>query len=62
MNHNQPYPPSIPHERVPPDLLAWARQTFDEDDFLGQVREIETTGGLALEDFIDEVESRAKGR
>jgi len=38
----------FPHERVPPDLLEWARQTFDEDDFLAQMREIEATGGLTL--------------
>jgi hypothetical protein len=50
---DQPEP--FPREKVPPELLEWARQTFDEDDFLAQVREIKATGGLALEDFIDEL-------
>jgi hypothetical protein len=44
---------------VPPDLLAWARQTFDEREFLEAVREIQETGGLRLEDFIAEIEARA---
>jgi hypothetical protein len=29
-----------------------ARQTFDEEEFVRQVREIEATGGLPLEAFI----------
>ena len=59
-----PSPPSepFPRERVPPDILAWARQTFDEDEFLAQVREIEATGGLALEDFIAELEALARSK
>ena len=46
---------------IPPDLLAWAKQTFDAEEFLREVREIEATGGLTLESFIAEVESRALG-
>jgi hypothetical protein len=57
---NQPEP--FPRERIPPELLAWARQTFDEEEFLADVREIEATGGLRLEDFIAEVEARARSR
>jgi hypothetical protein len=30
----------FPRERIPPEILAWARQTFDEAEFLAQVREI----------------------
>jgi hypothetical protein len=52
----------FPRERIPPDLLAWARQTFDEEDFLKQIREIETTGGVRLEDFITELEERARAK
>jgi hypothetical protein len=44
---------------VPPDLLAWARQTFDEEAFLREVREIEATGGCDFESFIAELEERA---
>jgi hypothetical protein len=52
----------FPHEKIPPEILAWARQTFDEDDFIRQVREIEATGGVRLEDFIAELEERARPR
>jgi hypothetical protein len=50
----------FPHESMPPEVLEWARQTFDEEDFLKHVREIEVTGGLRLEDFIAELEARAR--
>jgi hypothetical protein len=52
----------FPRERIPPDILEWARQTFDEEEFLAQVREIDATGGRSLEDFIAEVEARARSR
>jgi hypothetical protein len=53
-------PEPFPREKIPPDILEWARQTFDEQEFLKQVREIEATGGLRLEDFIAEVEGKAR--
>jgi hypothetical protein len=49
-------------EPTPPDLLAWARQTFDEAEYLAGVREIEETGGVKFEDFIGEIEERVKRR
>ena len=52
----------FPRERIPPEILEWARQTFDEEDSLTQAREIEATGGLRLEDFIAKVEARARSR
>ena len=54
-NPSEPFP----REKIPPEILEWARQTFDEEAFLAQVREIEATGGLTLEAFIAEVEARA---
>jgi hypothetical protein len=57
-NQSEPFP----RERIPPDLLEWARQTFDEEEFLREVREIEATGGLRLEDFIAELEARARSK
>lgn len=54
-------PEPFPLEPVPPDLLAWARQTFDAQQYLEGVREIEATGGHKLESFIAEVEARALG-
>jgi hypothetical protein len=49
-------------EKTPPDLLAWARQTFDEAQYLAGVREVEETGGVKFEDFIGEIEERVKRR
>ncbi len=57
-NHPEPFP----RERIPPEILEWARQTLDEAEFLAHVREIEATGGVRLEDFIAELEARAKSR
>ncbi len=56
------HPEPFPREPVPPEILEWARQTFDEEGFLAHVREIEATGGLRLEDFIAELEARAGSR
>ena len=45
-----------PPEPIPPELLAWARQTFDAQEFLDGVREIEATGGRSFESLIAAVE------
>ena len=50
----------FPREAIPPEMLAWARQTFDEGEFLADIREIEATGGVQLEDFLAELEARAR--
>ena len=42
-----------------PEVTEWARRTFDKEEFLAGQREIEQTGGLHLEDFIDELERAA---
>lgn len=57
-NPSEPFP----RETIPPELLEWARQTFDEEEFLAEIREIETTPSLQLEDFIGEVEARARSK
>ena len=54
-------PEPFPHEPVPPELLAWARQTFDEREHRDGVREIEATGGLSLDALVAEVEARIRG-
>ena len=53
-------PELYPRQTIPPEILEWARQTFDEAEFLAQVREIEATGGHRLEDFVAEIETRAR--
>jgi hypothetical protein len=63
MNPDPSNPPEpFPREPIPPELLAWARQTFDENEFLADIREIEATGGVRLEDFIAELEARARSK
>jgi hypothetical protein len=63
MKPEQPNPSEpFPRETIPPELLEWARQTFDEEEFLAQVREIEATGGLTLEDFVADIEARARSK
>jgi hypothetical protein len=47
---------------VTPELLEWARRTFNEEEFLAGLREIEATGGLELKDFIHELEEEATPR
>ncbi|MFO0928662.1 MAG: hypothetical protein U0736_16840 [Gemmataceae bacterium] len=47
-------------EKTPPDLLAWAQQTFDEKEYLAGVRAIEATGGVRFEDFIGEIEGMVR--
>ena len=51
-------PEPFPQEPIPPELLAWARQTFDAREFLEEVREIEATGGRTFESLIAEVEAQ----
>jgi hypothetical protein len=46
---------------VPPELLEWARQTFDAREFLEGVRDIKANGGEPLESFIATVEAAARG-
>jgi hypothetical protein len=61
MNPDDPLPfEPFRREPVPPDILEWARQTFDKEEYLAQVRELEATGGLHLEDFIAELEARVR--
>ena len=63
MNPDQSNPSEpFPRERIPPEILEWARQTLDEAEFLAHVREIEATGGVQLEDFIAELEARARSK
>jgi hypothetical protein len=58
-----PPPPEVSTwviEKTPPDMLAWARQTIDEEEILAELEEIKRGGGLELKDFIDEIEGRIK--
>lgn len=49
-----------PHYPIPPDLLAWARQTFDEKAFLAELRDAKANGDMyTLDQFIDEIKEKA---
>jgi hypothetical protein len=52
----------FPREEIPPEILEWARQTIDENDYVAQIREVEQSGGLKLADFIEEIKARARGK
>jgi len=57
-NQSEPFP----RQTIPPEIVEWARQTFDEQEFLTHIREIEATGGVQLEAFIAEVEARVRSK
>jgi hypothetical protein len=48
-------------EHATPDILAWAAQTFNMEEFLAGKREIEQGRGYRFEDFINEIERITNG-
>ena len=52
-------PPETPPP-IPPELIEWAKQTFDQREYAEGVREIEATGGVPLSSFIADVEARVR--
>ena len=48
-------------EHASPDVLAWARQTFDEQEYWAAFREVETNGGADIHALIAEIERSIKG-
>jgi hypothetical protein len=64
-------PPVSPHtlpgkepQRTPitPEIIEWARQQLNEEETVAGLREIRETGGLELDDFIQELEQEATPR
>ena len=49
-------------QEIPSDLVEWARQAFDREEFLEGVREIERTGGVPFEEILHEIEEMVKRR
>ena len=47
----------FPVTPVPPELLAYARQTLDIDAIESEIREVMATGGVPFEVVIAEVEA-----
>jgi hypothetical protein len=49
-------------EPVPPEVAEHFRQTFNEEEFLAEMRETMKTGGVRFEDIIDEIERIVHGK
>jgi hypothetical protein len=47
---------------VTPELLEWGRRTFNEEEFLAGLREIEATGGVQITDLIQEPQQETTSR
>jgi predicted amidophosphoribosyltransferase len=43
---------------VPPEMVEEFRRTFNEEEYLAAVRELERTGGVQIDDLIEELERR----
>ena len=56
MDPTEPNAP-FPIEPVPPILLAWAKQTFNMQEYLDGVRDIQENGGVTFEQVIAEAEA-----
>jgi hypothetical protein len=50
------------YQPVTPEIMEWARRTFNEEEFLAGLREIEATGGVEITDLIQEPEQEATSR
>ncbi len=59
MQPDQPDPCPWPREAIPPDLLAWIKQTFDEEACLAELRDAEVNGTFTLDEFVDEIKEKA---
>jgi hypothetical protein len=65
----QPPTPSSPDDpdkqsfpRVPPELIAWAKEPQNIEEVLADLRHVLAHGGKQLHEFIDELEAKALGR
>jgi hypothetical protein len=53
---------AVQQQYLTPEVMEWARRTFDEEVFLAGLREIEATGGVKIADLIREPEQEATPR
>jgi hypothetical protein len=42
---------------ITPEVIEWAKQTFDEDAFWADMRAIEEGGGVGIEEIIADIEA-----
>ena len=60
-----PPPPEVSSwviHRTPPEMVEELRRTFNEEEYLADLRETERTGGVPFEDIISEIEDMVKPR
>jgi hypothetical protein len=60
-----PPPPEVANwviSPTPPEMLEEYRRTFNEDEYLAAVREVERTGGVGIDGLIEELERKINGR
>lgn len=65
VRHDPPPPPELAgmvFERPTPEMIEEARRTFDVEEYLAGVREIEATGGVTFEAIMAEIERKLHGR
>ncbi len=61
MNSEQNNPADIPKsDPVPPEVIEEFRRTFNEEELLREIREMEAGRAYKLEDFIGELEEIAQ--
>ena len=63
-NSDPPPPPEVATwniERPTPEMLEEARASFNMKEYLEQERELLKTGGVSLDDLIEELERRLNG-
>jgi hypothetical protein len=62
----KPLPPPEVRDWVihkpPREMIEEMRRTFNQEEFLAELHEIERTGGVNFEDFIGEIEEMVKRR
>jgi hypothetical protein len=64
VRRDPPPPPELAgmvFERPTPEMIEEARRTFNEEEYLAAVREIEAGGGVQIDDLIAELERRING-
>jgi hypothetical protein len=47
---------------TPPEMAEEFRRTFNEEEYLAAVRELELTGGVTFEQIMAEIEQKLHGR
>jgi hypothetical protein len=53
---------ALQQQYLTPEVLEWARRTFDEEVHLAGLREIEATGGVDIKDLLYDLEQEATPR